>query len=201
MTRIMLCENNLLKYFWAEATNTACYILNRTSIRSILKKTPYKLWRERKPNISHFPAFGCKCFIYNNGKDQLGKFDSKADEGIFLGYSLTSRAYRCFNKRTLLVEESMHVVFYEINDLSTHMHDSIDFHEPSENIDVESKDSYQQDLVDKTFKVVKDHPHEAIICNIRQGIVTRSSENTCNYLAFLSHIEPKTFLETEKDES
>jgi len=47
----------------------------------------------------------------------LGKFDSKADEAIFLGYSLTSKAYKVFNRRTLNVEESMHVVFDEIVDL------------------------------------------------------------------------------------
>ncbi|KAJ9185172.1 hypothetical protein P3X46_004832, partial [Hevea brasiliensis] len=39
------------------------------------------------------------------------KFSSKIDEGIFLGYSTSSKAYRVFNKRTLVVEESMHVVF------------------------------------------------------------------------------------------
>ncbi|GAV56532.1 hypothetical protein CFOL_v3_00074 [Cephalotus follicularis] len=115
MCRTLLNENSLPKYFWAEAINTSCYILNRISIRSILKKTPYELWRGRKPNISYFHTFGCKCFIHNNGKEHLGKFDSKVDEGIFLGYSSTSRAYRCFNKRTLLVEESMHVIFDESN--------------------------------------------------------------------------------------
>jgi len=34
----------------------------------------------RKPNISHLKVFGCKCFILNNGKDNLGKFNSKVDE-------------------------------------------------------------------------------------------------------------------------
>ena len=33
MTRTMLCENNLPRYFWAEAINTVCYILNRALIR------------------------------------------------------------------------------------------------------------------------------------------------------------------------
>ena len=37
MTRTMLCESNLLRYFWAEVINTACYILNHTLIRQILK--------------------------------------------------------------------------------------------------------------------------------------------------------------------
>ncbi|GAV60826.1 hypothetical protein CFOL_v3_04354 [Cephalotus follicularis] len=112
MCRTMLNENRLPKYFLAEAINTSYYVLNRISIRSILKKNPYESWRGRKPNISYFHAFGCNCYIHNNGNDHLGKFNSKVDESIFLSYSTTSRAFRCFNKRTLLVEESIYVVFY-----------------------------------------------------------------------------------------
>ena len=77
MAGTMLCENNLLKYFWAEAINTYCYIINRAMIRPILKKTPYEFFREKKPNISYFHPFGCKYFVLNNGKDNLGKFDAK----------------------------------------------------------------------------------------------------------------------------
>jgi len=84
-------------------------------IRPILKKTPYELFKGRKPNISHLRVFGSKCFILNNAKDNLGKFDSKANEGIFLGYSLYGHAYRVYNRRTMLVEEFMHVSFYETN--------------------------------------------------------------------------------------
>ena len=93
LARTMLCETNLPKHFWAEAINTACHVLNRLSIRSILKKTPYELLFGKQPNVSHFHSFGCKCFIHNNGKDNLGKIDAKSDEGIFLGYSSNSRAY------------------------------------------------------------------------------------------------------------
>ena len=50
-----------------------------------------------------------------NTKDNLGKFDPKSDVGIFLGYSNSSKAYRVYNKRTLIVEESMHVTFDESN--------------------------------------------------------------------------------------
>ena len=55
----------------------------------------------------------------NNGKESLGTFDAKADEAIFLGYSLNSKAYRVFNKRTLCVEESVHVVCDEANPLNS----------------------------------------------------------------------------------
>ena len=54
MVKTMLCDSNPPKYFWVEAVNTACYILNRALIRPILKKTPYELLRNRKPKIGHF---------------------------------------------------------------------------------------------------------------------------------------------------
>jgi len=87
-------------------------------IRPILNKTPYELLKGRKPNIMHLRIFGCKCFVHNNGKDALGKFDPRSDEAIFLGYSSHSKAYKVFNKRTLCVEESVHVLFDESNSLS-----------------------------------------------------------------------------------
>ncbi|XP_070046348.1 uncharacterized protein [Nicotiana tomentosiformis] len=60
----------------------------------LVEKTPYELLKGRKPNISHLRAFGCKCFVHNNGKDSLGKFDSRSDGGVFLGYSSHSKAYK-----------------------------------------------------------------------------------------------------------
>ena len=111
-------ENSLPKYFWAEAVNTACYILNRVLIRPNLNKTPYELWKDRKPNIGYFKVFGYKCFVLNT-KHNLGKFDPKSDVGIFLGYLNSSKAYRVYSKITLVVEESMHVIFDDFNHSST----------------------------------------------------------------------------------
>ena len=50
-----------------------------------------------------------------NIKDNLGKFDPKSNVGIFLGYLNTNKAYRVCNKRTMVVELSMHVTFDEFN--------------------------------------------------------------------------------------
>nr|KYP33248.1 Retrovirus-related Pol polyprotein from transposon TNT 1-94 [Cajanus cajan] len=119
LARTMLNETKLPKYFWADAINTTCHVLNKVLIRPILKRTPYEIYNGRKPNISYFTVFGCKCFVLNNGKEQLGKFDAKADEAIFLGYSTNSKAYKVYNKRTLVVEESVHVVFDETNKQET----------------------------------------------------------------------------------
>ena len=46
----------------------------------------------------------------------MGKFDSRSDEGIFLGYSSTSKAYRVYNKRTKRVREIVNVVIDEASD-------------------------------------------------------------------------------------
>ena len=112
LARTMLNETGLPKYFWTDVVSTACYVLNRVLIRLI---TPYELFKGRKLNLSHLKVFGCKCFILNNGKDNLGKFDSKSDDGIFLGYLQHGHAYHVYNKRTMLVEESVHVNFDETN--------------------------------------------------------------------------------------
>ena len=74
--------------------------------------------------------FGYKCFILNI-KDNLGNFKSKANEEIFLGYSTSSKAYRVFNKRTLVVEESIHIVFDESNSFDPKK----DFHSVDDIID------------------------------------------------------------------
>lgn len=82
-------------------------------------KTPYELLKGWKPVINDFHAFGSKCFVHSNGKTYLKTFDERADEEIFLGYSLTSKAFKVFNKRILVVEESIHVFFDEKINVTT----------------------------------------------------------------------------------
>ncbi|XP_075099216.1 uncharacterized protein LOC142176057 [Nicotiana tabacum] len=113
MARTMLIDSGIAKNFWVEAINTACYLVNRCMIRSLLNKTPYELLNGRKPKMTHLRNFGCKCYVLNNGNDQLGKFDAKSNEEIFLGHSSQSKAYKVYNKRTQCVEESVHVIFDE----------------------------------------------------------------------------------------
>ena len=53
--------------------------------------------------------------FYSQQKGNLGKFDSKTDNGIFLGYFETSKAFIVYNLRTLVVEEAIHIRFDENN--------------------------------------------------------------------------------------
>nr|GEV47716.1 hypothetical protein [Tanacetum cinerariifolium] len=96
----------------AEAVNTTCYVQNRVLVVKPYNKTPYELFHGRTPALSFMRPFGCPVTILNT-KDHLGKFDGKANEGFFVGYSLNSIAFRVFNNRTRIVEENLHIRFNE----------------------------------------------------------------------------------------
>ncbi|GJU23747.1 ribonuclease H-like domain-containing protein [Tanacetum coccineum] len=75
-------------------------------------EAPYELFLGRKPALGFMRPFRCPVTILNT-IDHLGKFDGKADEGFFVGYSINSKAFRVFNNRTKIVEENLHVQFSE----------------------------------------------------------------------------------------
>ena len=108
--RTMLSESRLPVYFWAEAVNTACYTQNRTLITKDLEKTPYEIMANKKPTLKYFHVFGGKCFVLKDD-EHLGKFEAKAHEGIFLGYSLESKAFRVYVIEHKKVIESLNVTF------------------------------------------------------------------------------------------
>ncbi|GJS43086.1 retrovirus-related pol polyprotein from transposon TNT 1-94 [Tanacetum coccineum] len=87
-------------------------MMKRSIIVKRLEKTAYEVFRRRSPDISYFHVFGCHVFIHNY-KIHLGKFDEKADDGIFLGYSPVAKAFRVFNIRRKETKETYHVTFSE----------------------------------------------------------------------------------------
>nr|GEZ47141.1 ribonuclease H-like domain-containing protein [Tanacetum cinerariifolium] len=74
-----------------EAVNTTCYVLNRALVTKPHNKTPYELICGRPPLIDFMKPFGCPVTILNT-RDNLGKFEGKADEGYFVGYLVVSKA-------------------------------------------------------------------------------------------------------------
>nr|GEU82896.1 ribonuclease H-like domain-containing protein [Tanacetum cinerariifolium] len=110
--RTMLVDAKLPVTFWAEAVNTACYVQNRVLVNKSQNKTPYELFNGRTPAIGFLKPFGCHVMILNT-LDNLGMFEAKGDEGYFIGYLMSSKAFRVFNKRTRRVEEILHVEFLE----------------------------------------------------------------------------------------
>ncbi|XP_074322879.1 uncharacterized protein LOC141659851 [Apium graveolens] len=66
---------------------------------------------DKRPALKYFHMFEAKHFVLKEGNEHMGKFDSKAEEGIFLGYSLKSRAYRVYVIADQKVIESFNITF------------------------------------------------------------------------------------------
>ncbi|WVZ93519.1 hypothetical protein U9M48_039491 [Paspalum notatum var. saurae] len=112
MARTMLDEHKTLRCFWAEAVNTACYIANRIFLRAFLGKTSYELRFGRQPSVKHLRAFGYRCFVLKK-VGHLDKFESRCLDGIFLGYTSSSRAFRVWILEAKEVVETCEVSFDE----------------------------------------------------------------------------------------
>nr|GEX24249.1 hypothetical protein [Tanacetum cinerariifolium] len=110
--RTMLADSLLPIPFGAEAVNTACYVQNRVLVTKPHNKTPYELLLDKTPSIGFMRLFGCPMTILNT-LDPLEKFDGKADEGFLVGYSVSSKAFRVFNSRNVIVQETLHTNFLE----------------------------------------------------------------------------------------
>eukprot|EP00253_Pinus_taeda_P011666 PITA_11666 len=112
MARAMLDESGTPATFWGEAAHATIVILNKTNVRVNNTQTPHELWNGRTPLVKHFKIFGSKCYIKNTD-EQLGKLEPRADEGILLGYSPHSKAYKCYNKILGRIVDSNDVVVDE----------------------------------------------------------------------------------------
>ena len=95
MVRCMLHEKGLPKKFWAEAANTAVFLLNRLPTKAVKGKTPFEAWYGYKPSLQNLKVFGCICFSHVP-QVKRDKLDRRANLGIFIGYSSISKAYRIF---------------------------------------------------------------------------------------------------------
>ncbi|GJZ52800.1 retrovirus-related pol polyprotein from transposon TNT 1-94 [Tanacetum coccineum] len=116
--RTMLIFSKAPLFLWAKAINTACYTQNRSLIRLRYNKTPYELMQDKKPDLSFFHVFGSLCYPTNDHED-LGKFDAKADIGIFVGYAPAKKAFRIYNRRTRIISKTIHVTFDELTAMAS----------------------------------------------------------------------------------
>jgi transposase InsO family protein len=219
MARSMMNEKNIGQTYWVEAIHTTIHILNKSHLRPHSDKTPYELWYGRPASIKHFKVFGSKCYIKNNNEN-LGKYDDRADEGIFLGYATNSKGYRCYNKRLhklvdcidIKVDEGVPV--REVSNIESTTEDIVEVEDEqvqeSEKEDSESDedtntqaDSNQQTTSNPSSRITqKNHPASQIIGEKDKGVQTRRriiKDTEQSHIAFISMVEPKNFNEASKD--
>ncbi|GJT95033.1 retrovirus-related pol polyprotein from transposon TNT 1-94 [Tanacetum coccineum] len=172
MSRAILDEQSIPQKFWCHALDTASYIFNMVYIRKFINKTPYKILRNRKPSLDYFRVFDCKVFILDTKVD-LTKFDPKSYEGVFLGYSQTSKAYIVLNKETMRIEESLNVTFDKSlpKSKSSPLVEDDRINEPIIQ-DLNGSSSLQVIVSDegypKSVKEARGHPIEQVIDNLNE---------------------------------
>ena len=155
--------------------------------------------------MSHLHIFGCTCYILND-RENLGKFDSRSDEGIFSGYSTHSMAFRVYNKTTNMVSDAVNVVFddrsgcslQEINQDENLTHDR--------NKEVLNMDNAPQTSIVEPDKlqVPINHSAEDVIGELDAERVTRKLQINLKEMVklacFISLTEPKDVFEAFEDE-
>ncbi|GJT70042.1 retrovirus-related pol polyprotein from transposon TNT 1-94 [Tanacetum coccineum] len=156
--------------------------------------------------------FRCPVFIHNH-KDHLGKFDAKADDGYYLGYSFVSKAFRVYNTRRQQIEETYHVTFDESmeairftntlvdkigsNDSSRYPLDEFQEDDPSRQYQVDSDDRWSRDQHIELVNIIGD-PGKVMLTRSMAAKLTVASASECLFTDFLSEIEPKKASEALK---
>jgi hypothetical protein len=111
LVRSMIHSRNVPPKFWAKATHTAVYVLNKTLSRT-LPRTPFESWYQRKPSLSHLHTFGCPAYIYAEKHTQT-KLESKSRPGIFMGYTEENKAYHVWDTTKDKIVVTRDVIFHE----------------------------------------------------------------------------------------
>lgn len=114
--RCLLFESNLDKKFWAEVVNTAVYLQNRIVKTGLNNRTPYELWTNKKPNLSHIRIFGSTVMMHIP-KEKRRKWDKKSEKCILVGYPNHVKGYRIYNLTTRTITTSRDVIIIEKNKL------------------------------------------------------------------------------------
>ncbi|GJX83329.1 retrotransposon protein, putative, ty1-copia subclass [Tanacetum coccineum] len=109
--RCLLIQSGLPKTFWAEATCTAAYLINRSPSTAIEKKTPMEMWSGHPSDYGMLRIFGCVAYPH----DKQGKLEPRAVKCVLLGYPEGVKGYRLYrlDDESPKIVTSRNVVFNE----------------------------------------------------------------------------------------
>ena len=108
-----MIEKNIPLYYWAEAVNTANYILNRCITSGVHEVTPEECFYGRKPSLEHLKVFGCLAYVHVP-TEVRSKLDPKVEKCVLVGYSEEQKGYKCYNPVTKKNVVSRDVIFDEL---------------------------------------------------------------------------------------
>lgn len=88
------------------------YLISRLSSTVLSFNTPYEMLFQQSPNYQRLKPFGCLCFPWLRPYS-TSKLQSRSTSCVFLGYSTSQFAYKCFDPTTNRVYLSRHIQFVE----------------------------------------------------------------------------------------
>ena len=108
----LLSHASLPLTYWPYALATTVYLINRMPTPTLNLSSPYEKIFSTTPNYSKLKIFGCLCYPWLRPYT-TNKLDNRSLPCVFLGYSLTQRAYYCLDPTTSKIYVSRHVRFVE----------------------------------------------------------------------------------------
>ncbi|UYV65259.1 hypothetical protein LAZ67_3003730 [Cordylochernes scorpioides] len=182
--KCMLHGRKMPLELWAEAVNTAVYLLNRCTTKVLGNSTPYEIWYKRKPSILHLKTFGCNAYVHIP-KDNRKKLDKKSIRTFFVGYTETNKNYRMWDPIARKIIISRDVIFTEAN--------------TSENIQDNQQEQvtiYSEESVDNTNTSSK--PEESCRYPLRNRIreneqTSTSCTRAISYACYVHDQEPLNY--------
>ncbi|GKB35221.1 retrotransposon protein, putative, ty1-copia subclass [Tanacetum coccineum] len=114
--RCLLIQSGFPKTFWAEATCTAAYLINRSPSTAIEKKTPMEMWSGHPSDYGMLRIFGCVAYPH----DKQGKLEPRAVKCVLLGYPEGVKGYRLYmlDNESPKIVTSRNVVKVELQGLN-----------------------------------------------------------------------------------
>jgi hypothetical protein len=122
VVKAMIHDQDLPMHLWAEATKIAVYVQNRIPHKVLENMTPEEMFLGEKPKVCHLRIFVCPVFVHVP-KEKRTKFDPSGNNGIFVGYNDTSKAYMIYIPGHWKVEISRDVTFDESAFFNKSKHD------------------------------------------------------------------------------
>jgi transposase InsO family protein len=129
--RSMLHDQSFPLYLWAEACASAVYLQNKSPNRILGKMTHEEAFTGRRPDVEHIRIFGCLTFSHVPS-ERTTKLDPTAQQGILVGYSEVSKAYRIYIPPLRRVVVSRDVRFEEDRDFQRSPESRVRFEDDAE---------------------------------------------------------------------